>query len=448
MSDTVIQAPPADVEREPDRDERAEQIRAVMGKLEMKHARDGSVQGPRRSLVNLDTIVKDDPWYRRKTKFNGLTEVVEWNGARLTDEDITRIRLAIARTYGVEFTAKDVFEVVVETARQRTYHPVARYLERVLWDGVERIDRYLVDYIGADDNELNRAISRRWFVGAVARAMGRGLRPVKQDNVLVLVGAQGTFKSTSFRALAGAEWFADSALDLRSKDALVNIRGTFLYELAELAATRPRDAETVKAFLSAPTDRYRPPYGRTVVESHRQCVFVGTTNEASWLSDPTGARRFHPVEVGRIDLEAIKRDRDLLWAEAVKLWKGGESWWLTPEEERDLASAQERYRHEDPWQAAIEQWMEDAPHRTRAAGGLRIADILVDVLDMDVDRQGKQHEMRLGGVLQSMGWSKRRRRRGGQRIWCWYPETARWTAGPPDPVVEGNGPASLPDHPF
>mgnify|MGYP003678251875 FL=1 len=92
--------------------------------------------------------------------------------------------------------------------------------------------------------------------------------------------------------------------------------------------------------------------------------------------------------------------------------------------------------------------MEDAPHRTRAAGGLRIADILVDVLDMDVDRQGKQHEMRLGGVLQSMGWSKRRRRRGGQRIWCWFPETSRWTVGPPDPVVEGNGPASLPDHPF
>jgi putative DNA primase/helicase len=150
-------------------------------------------------------------------------------------------------------------------------------------------------------------------------------------------------------------------------------------------------------------------------------VFVGTTNEASFLSDPTGARRFHPVTVGKIDLEAIERDRSMLWAEAVAAWKAGERWWLTPEEDADLRDAQEQFRNEDPWQAAIEQWMEDSPHRERAKKGLRIADVLVDVLEMDTDKHGKHHEMRLGGVLQSMKWEKRRMMRHGSRVMLWFP---------------------------
>jgi predicted P-loop ATPase len=311
--------------------------------------------------------------------------------------------------------------VLKQTAKQRTYHPVVRYLNRIRWDGEERIDRYLVDYLGATDTPLHRAMSRRWFVGCVARAMGKGQRPVKVDTVLILAGPQGARKSTSFRKLAGDDWFSDTALDIRNKDSFQTIRGVWIYELAELAATRPRDAETVKAFLSAETDRYRPPYARNPVNSHRQVVFVGTTNEASFLSDPTGARRFHPVTVGKIDLEAIERDRSMLWAEAVAAWKAGERWWLTPEEDADLRDAQEQFRNEDPWQAAIEQWMEDSPHRERAKKGLRIADVLVDVLEMDTDKHGKHHEMRLGGVLQSMKWTKRRTMRHGTRVMLWFP---------------------------
>jgi putative DNA primase/helicase len=150
-------------------------------------------------------------------------------------------------------------------------------------------------------------------------------------------------------------------------------------------------------------------------------VFVGTTNEASFLSDPTGARRFWPVSVGAIDLEAIERDRNMLWAEAVHAWKAGEPWWLTPEQDAELRDAQEQYRNEDPWQAALEQWLEDTNHERKAKTGLRIADILVDCLEMDTDKHGKHHEMRLGGVLQSMGWEKRRVSRHGLRTMLWFP---------------------------
>jgi len=423
MSMEPIQAPPAEqeVHETKDRDKRAEEIRKVKGRLIQRHDRNGSPIGPRKSLANLDAIVKHDPYILRRIKYNGLSESVEWGGERLTDDHVTVLQIGIEKTYDLQFSADQVNAVVNQTAKSRTYHPVHRYLTRIRWDGVERIDRYLVDYIGAKDTPLHRAMSRRWFVSCVARAMARGQKPVKVDTVLILAGPQGARKSTSFRTLAGSEWFSDTALDLRNKDSFQTIRGTWIYELAELAATRPRDAETVKAFLSAETDRYRPPYARNPVESHRQVIFVGTTNEASFLSDPTGARRFWPVTVGAIDLEAIKRDRSMLWAEAVAAWKAGERWWLLPEEDAELLGAQERYRHEDPWQAAIEAWMEEPPNRTEAAAGLRIADVLLKILDVDTDKQGKHHEMRVGGVLQSMGWQKRQRSRDGVRAWTWFP---------------------------
>lgn len=419
----TLQAPPAanEVAETVDRDQRAEEIRKVKARLIQRFDRNGAPMGPRKSLANLDMIVKHDPFILRKLKYNGLSEAVEWDGKRLEDEDATVIQVGVEKTYDLQFNADQMNAVLKQTAKQRTYHPVVRYLNRIRWDGEERIDRYLVDYLGATDTPLHRAISRRWFVGCVARAMGKGQRPVKVDTVLILAGPQGARKSTSFRKLAGDDWFSDTALDIRNKDSFQTIRGVWIYELAELAATRPRDAETVKAFLSAETDRYRPPYARNPVNSHRQVVFVGTTNEASFLSDPTGARRFHPVTVGKIDLEAIERDRSMLWAEAVAAWKAGERWWLTPEEDADLRDAQEQFRNEDPWQAAIEQWMEDSPHRERAKKGLRIADVLVDVLEMDTDKHGKHHEMRLGGVLQSMKWEKRRKMRHGSRVMLWFP---------------------------
>jgi len=417
MMDGTMMAPPAESEvaETPDRDKRAEEIRAVKARLIQKIGRDGSPIGPRKSLANLDTIVKHDPFLLRRIRFNGLSEVIEWEKKRLTDDAVTVIQIGIERTYNLQFSDSQVFAVLSQTARARTYHPVARYLSRIRWDGVERIDRYLVDYIGAEDTPLHRAISRRWFVSCVARAMGRGLEPVKVDTVLILAGPQGALKSTSFHALAGPGWFCDTALDLRNKDSFQAIRGVWIYELAELAATRPRDAETVKAFLSAETDRFRPPYGRTTIESHRQVVFAGTTNEATFLADPTGARRFWPVAVGEIDLEAIRRDRDMLWAEAASAWKAGEPWWLTPGEDAELRLAHERFNHEDPWEGFITDWLQSQP-----GTGIRVGDILDGPLDMDADKQGKHHEMRVGGILQRLGFERRRTRAGGKREWRWF----------------------------
>ena len=412
----VLQAPPADIEREPTKDERSEQIDAVLKKLDMKY-HNGKPIAPKRTLLNLDRIVKLDPWFLRRLRYNGLSEVVEWERRRMRDEDLTRIRLSIARTYGVEFGADSMQAVLTETAQQRTFHPVLRYLKGLLWDQKPRIDCFLSTHLGVVDSPLTRAISRRWFISCVARAAGKGEAPVKVDTVLILKGAQGAQKSTCFKILAGADWFSDTQLDLRSKDAYQAIRGVWIYELAELAATRPRDAETGKAFLSAQTDRYRPPYGRNVVESHRQCVFVGTTNEETFLADPTGARRFWPVTVGdRLDLEAVRRDRDMLWAEAAEAYRKGETWWLSRDEDLALAEAQEQYQHEDPWTVAVREWLTTQP----SGGGVVVSEILEKAIEMDTDKWGKHHEMRIGGILTSLGYDRKRVRMGnGARVWRW-----------------------------
>jgi len=415
----VLEAPPAARQRAPTVEERRQTIRDVSALLDQRHDREGNPTGPRRTLLNLDRIVKRDAWFRRRLAYNGLSEVVEWEGARMRDEDVTRIRLAIARDYGVEYGAESTQQVLTETARQLTYHPVVRYRRGLLWDEEPRIDRFLVDYLGVEDNPLHRAMSRRWFVSCCARAFGKGEKPVKVDTVLILAGPQGARKSTAFRVLAGDDWFSDTALDIRTKDAYQAIRGVWIYELAELAATRPRDAETVKAFLSAPTDRYRPPYGRSIIESHRQCVFVGTTNEASFLRDVTGARRFWPVTVGAIDIPGIIRDRDLLWAEAVEAYRAGEEWWLTREEDETLRDAHSKYQHEDPWEVIVDEWLAKPENVAHARNGMRIGEMLTHCIQIDGGKQGKHDEMRMGGVLQAMGWQKFRSRRGSRRLILW-----------------------------
>src|SRR5690606_4223720 len=113
-----------------------------------------------------------------------------------------------------------------------------------------------------------------------------------------------------------------------------------------------------KAFLSRSSDKYRPPWGRRVIDVPRQCVFGGSTNVDSYLKDETGARRFWPVRTGRIDLAALGRDRDQLWAEAVAEYLEGKEWWPTDESDRtELEAEQEERRQPDPWEAPIAAWL-------------------------------------------------------------------------------------------
>lgn len=168
------------------------------------------------------------------------------------------------------------------------------YLDGIpAWDGIPRVETLMHDYFGAEDTPLVRAMTKKTLVAGVARVIEPG---IKFDNVLVLQGDQGIGKSTLWKKLAGT-WFSDSLRSMEDNKAFEALRGIWIGELAELAATKKSEVEAQKAFLSSQVDRYRPAFGRRVQEFPRQCILVGTTNEHEFLRDRTGNRRFWVVKL-------------------------------------------------------------------------------------------------------------------------------------------------------
>jgi putative DNA primase/helicase len=231
------------------------------------------------------------------------------------DDICLRIRTAIIQHEQFDPGNQNTFDAVRRTCLANQFDPVVDYLDGLKHDGKPRIDTWLTVYLGAEDNPLNRAIGRKMLIGAVRRAHEPGC---KFDYIVVLEGAQGSGKSTALRILAGDANFSDADIlpaDPREQQEL--IVGVWIYELSELAGLRKTEVEKVKMFASKTCDSARPAYARSRVDRPRRCILVGTTNDAEYLQDATGNRRFWPVPTGTIDLDALRRDRDQLWAEAA-----------------------------------------------------------------------------------------------------------------------------------
>jgi predicted P-loop ATPase len=230
-----------------------------------------------------------------------------------------------------------------------------------------------------------------------------------------LEGAQGTLKSTALKTL-GQPWFTDEIADLGSKDAAMQVRGVWIIEIAELDAMSRSDIAKVKAFVSRSTDRYRPSYGMHVIEAPRESVFVGTVNHDSYLKDETGGRRFWPVKCGVVNIDALKRDRDQLWAEAVVRYRNGETWWLDSSELTMAAAEEQRERFDgDPWEPQIARWIDD--HE-----GVTIDQILRDCITKPLKDCTQADKNRVGRVLRTLGWLKRRVQSSrGNRQLVFYP---------------------------
>lgn len=227
---------------------------------------------------------------------------------------------------------------------QRTFHPVREWLESLEWDGIERLDTMLMDYLGAEDNPLTRAMTRKHFTAAVARVMRPGC---KYDYILTLIGPQGIGKSTLVRIMGG-EWFDDSLTSIEGKEGMEQIRGKWLIEFGELTNYKKSTSEAYKAFISKQEDSYRPAYGRKVEVYPRQCVFFATTNEPAFLKGDTGNRRFWTVECDRDIIvrdvwEELPQERDQIWAEAVHRFREGEKLYLPRELEKAAQMRQEEH---------------------------------------------------------------------------------------------------------
>jgi predicted P-loop ATPase len=326
----------------------------------------------------------------------------------------TDVDVGLAQEYlqhlGLRHLSKDTAHQAIDIrAQECAFHPVRDYLTALKWDGVARVGTWMHSYLGAQHDPYVEAIGEMFLVAMVARIF----QPGCQANYMpVLEGPQGIFKSTACRILGG-EWFSDNLPDVREgKDVAQHLAGKWLIEIAEMSALSRAEAATLKAFITRDVERFRPSYGRREVIQPRQCVFVGTTNEAVYLKDKTGGRRFWPVKCGNIDSKALTHDRDQLFAEAVALFRKGCPWWPDSQFEREhIAPEQERrFDRDEAWEEAIREWL-------GARDKTLVKEVAQGALHLDLAHVGRTEQNRIIAVLERLGWHRLERDSSGNRPW-------------------------------
>ncbi len=328
------------------------------------------------------------------------TQPYTWGSRKgfLDDPVVNDLWLAVDDAY--RFKPQHLFfgVVVDHIARQSPFHPVVDYLDGLKWDGVPRLDRWLVTYGGAEDSEYVRAVGRLTLLAAVRRVRSPGC---KFDELPILESPQGFEKSTAIASLCPQEsLFSDSLpLGADSKLTIEKSTGVWIFEAGELHSKGRKDIESLKAALSRYSDGpVRLAYGRKATTVERQFITIGTTNQTTgYLTDSTGNRRFWPVSVGRFNIPALRADRDQLWAEASVREATGESIRLARELWPVAASHQEARRLEDPWEEVIEPLIEGLDKIPSSA--------LWDALGKsEVVHRVQADNYRLGSVMQHFGF--------------------------------------------
>lgn len=320
------------------------------------------------TINNVVIILENDPWFKGNIYFDelnlcgALRRDVPWRKVThrsrfITDQDDSALLHYLENVYGCATTKLHLaLDVIYQRYR---VHPVREYLSGLQWDGEDRLDDLFIMYLGAEDSEYIRAVTRKSLVAAVARAFNPGC---KYDYMPVFVGDQGQGKSTLLAKLGG-EWFSDSLSTVIGKEAYEQLQGAWLIEMAELAGMRKADVESVKHFLSKREDRYRPAYGRRLEFHPRQCVIFGSTNKLDFLKDTTGNRRFWPVATDSerilydVHTELDQYDVDQVWAEAVMRYRKNETLYLSKELEAIAKKVQEEHSEKDERASLIEEFI-------------------------------------------------------------------------------------------
>ncbi len=322
---------------------------------------------------------------------NGLGE---W-----TDADNEMLSMWLGENYEIEPGTDRLQSLIVAISMQNPFHPVREYLEQchAKWQRAGSPCGYATmwveRYLGAKESPATRLFEKTWLISAVARIYEPGC---KADNVLILEGDQGLLKSTALAILGGC-WFSDTNIDFADKDSLMLIHESWIIEMPELDKFKKADSDRAKSFFARCEDKYRAPYGHNLITMKRQCVFAGTTNTTDYLKDSTGNRRYMPIEcLKRLDIDALKAARDLIWGEAVEMYKKGEKWWYD-DTLKHVREAQDARFAEDVWHDVVEEYVSDKK-------GVTIQMVLTKGLKMEIDRCDKMARNRIADILRTLGW--------------------------------------------
>jgi predicted P-loop ATPase len=365
---------------------------------------------------------------KRKPPPYAMGRIGEWEAS-----DDTRTSVWLARAYGINASSATVAEAVEMIARERPFHPVREYLRSLQWDGVRRLDQWLIRYVGADDCDYVRAVGRYFLRGMVRRVMEPGC---KFDYCLVLEGEEGLRKSSLAETL-GCGWGSDTPLDLtNNRETSVALHGRWVIEFAEMESVTRAEAHLQKSFLSRRFDQYRPFYTRRMIKVPRQCVFVGTTNESEYIKEGQGARRFWPIRVpGTIDIEGLRRALPALLAEAVADYDAGERCFPDAEEQAALFRPEQMARvQQESLVDVLHDWviepdMDEARYRAERGGIFSLADAAYRCLHVTYAQLTRDLQTRIGKALAALGCERVEKRNGTTRYWYKPPQKKAATSG-------------------
>jgi putative DNA primase/helicase len=369
--------------------------------LIVKVKEDGSQSIPCR-VHNLMLILQHAPEFAGRIRFNRFSEAPNIDGRDVDDVGPIQIMATLEKNWVKEQVKFEYIQKAIQVvAANNTFHPVVDYLKSLEWDGIPRINHFFSDHFGVEHNAYHTGVARSLFISAVLRVLFPGC---KCDTMTILQGAQGAGKTEVWIALFG-QWHAEVIDSLNGKDFFSGQRGVWCADFGELDQFNKTETTRIKQILTMREDNYRTHYGRTHAKHPRQLVFVGGTNSHEWLNDATGGRRFLPVKVEKIDVEAVAANRDQLWAQAMALAQNPGQWW----EIEGAEEAQAESYAGDTWEEVI---AEAVFHKAQVT----VADILTNVLKIEVGKQTKSDQTRAGNVLRRLGWAAKQEMMSGARV--------------------------------
>lgn len=332
-------------------------------------------------------------------RFNLFSSEIEYGGQRFQENHLIQIKEAM-RSIRLEPTVGIIREALVTIALKNEYHPVKNFILSLKWDGQPRLDTWLIDLCGAEDSPYTRFVSRIIFLGIVNRIFRPGCQ---FDFMPILEGDQGIGKSSIVRTIGG-EWYKEVSLLERDRDTIQRMQGAIVVEIAELAAFGKRDIDSLKAFITHPSDFARFAYAMTDNKYPRQSIFIGTVNPdaSGYLHDDSGNRRFLPVKVAVANIPALINARGQLFAEAYQMYLKGEKIYISDSEMLGAVVAQQKDReYQDPWVDAIVKWANN--QQLEVLENLTCLDIYLRVLDGKKDSCTKMVSVRIGSLLKKLG---------------------------------------------
>lgn len=382
--------------------------------------------------------VKFDLFSQRDTIVDGASPFVGTHAPdEVDDTSLARMCAYLSEMYGIDMSINPFVDKVLRlTAPERAFHAVKDFIQRERWDGKARVDTLLIDYLGAEDTPLTRAVTRKWMAGAVGRATdvdpddGEG---IKFDYCLVLYGEQGTGKSTFAETLAN-RWRGSISLTDVKKEQYETLQRSWIVEIPEFKGMRTADVDAVKDLISSRSDNFREAYARKWNKNPRHSILIGSTNNEHFLKDTSGNRRFWIVKVTggkgvRHWRDTLKAEIGQIWAEAYAIYKGGEPLMLPDDLDKQIRARAEDFNEimGDPLRDYLAEWLEiplpsdwGTYEPKRRADYFRHYDTLESGGSVKRDRIAmceivttcpypgisKYSPQRIGAILKSLGWER------------------------------------------